>query len=140
MFHHLFFSGSAVTGSQLDCRQQVRLHFIPFLPYLHNSPRNPERTNIRTVLRAFCLFVRQSDYFLACKLFRAGMHPFVSGGSQRWALIFPKMSRQSCSCSETFELGCVLMKQSLALQPFCHHHLPALKRRVEGRNSPPEDS
>lgn len=34
---------------------------------------------------------------MACKLFRAGMHPFVSGGSLLWAQIFPKISGQSCS-------------------------------------------
>lgn len=70
---------------------QMRLLYI----HLHNSPSNQERTNI--VLRVFCLFARQSGTSLACKLFRAGMHPFVSGGSLLWAQIFPKISGQSCS-------------------------------------------
>lgn len=69
----------------------MRLLFI----HLHNSLRNQERTN--TGLRAFCLFARQSGNSLACKLFRAGMHPFVSGGSLLWVQIFPKSSGQSCS-------------------------------------------
>ena len=39
-----------------------------------------------------------------------------------------------------FELGCVLMEQSLALQPFCPclHPLLAPKRRAEGQNNPPK--
>lgn len=126
-------------GLSLVCRQQVRLHFIPFLPHFHNSPRNPERTNIRIVLRTFCLFVRQSVSFLAFKLFRAGMHPFVSDSGHRSS---PRSPIRAVAALKRFELGCVLMNQSLALQPFCHrlHHLPALKRRAEGLNKPPEDS